>query len=91
MLTSISVEILGDVLHELGVFRSLTSTKEITMGFFNVKLLFFKQTEVLQSFRQNMNKNFQTLVSNIQRIVCMTRVITNLKHCHLGTKNLDIS
>jgi lipid A disaccharide synthetase len=91
MLTSINVEILGDVLHELGVFRSLASTKEIAMGFFNVKLLLFKQIEVFQSFVQNMNKNFQILVFNIQKIVYMTRVITKLKHCHLGTKNLDIS
>jgi hypothetical protein len=72
-------------LHELGIFRSLVSTKEIAMGFFNVKLLFFKQIEVFESFGQNMNKSFQILVSNIQRIDCMTRVITNLKHCHLVT------
>jgi hypothetical protein len=91
MLASISVEMFCDVLHELGVFRSLASTKEIAMGFFNVKLLFFKQIEVLQSFWQNMNKNFQILVSNIQRIVYTIKVITNLKHCQVGTKNLDIS
>jgi len=41
MPTSISVEILGDVLHELGVFRTLASTKEIAMGFFNIIFFFF--------------------------------------------------